>query len=346
MTGKTFVVAEAGSNHNRNWDTALSLVDAARAAGADAIKFQLFTGAGLYSAEVEVADYLVKAGKAQAGDQISDLLDRIALPREWVGRIKRACDDAGIEFMATPFDCEAVALLDEAGVGRFKVASSELNNFQILDSIAQTRKPIILSCGMAALADIERAVDFLRARQVEDITLLHCVVNYPAKPADVNMKALETLRAAFGVPVGFSDHTMSSVAGVIAVAMGAAVVEKHFTLDRSLPGPDHFFALTPAELTTYIAALREAEEALGSARIEVRQCENDLAKYRTGLVLRHAVKKGECVAESDVIMKRPGWGIPAHMMSAVVGRKAIRALPAEHILSWDDFMECGNGSEL
>jgi sialic acid synthase SpsE len=346
MAGKTFIIAEAGSNHNNSWDNVLLLIDAAHAAGADAIKFQLFTGEGLYCAEVEVADYLVKAGKAQAGDRISDLLDRIALPREWVGRIKSACDDAGIEFMATPFDCEAVSLLDEAGVKRFKVASSELNNFQILDRIAQTRKPIILSCGMATLADIERAVEFLKARDANDVTPLHCTVRYPAGATDVNMRALETLRAAFGFPVGFSDHTMSNVAGILAVAMGAAIVEKHFTLDRSLPGPDHFFALTPPELTAYVAALREAEEALGSSRIEVRECEKDLAKYRTGLVLRHPVKRGECVAESDVIMKRPGWGIPTHMMSAVVGRKAIRDLPAEHILSWDDFMECGNECKI
>jgi sialic acid synthase SpsE len=334
----TYVIAEAGSNHNRDWDLALRLIDAARDAGADAVKFQVFQGQALYARDVPVAPYLVKAGKAAVGSRIADLMDGIAIDRDWLPRLSEACQERGVDFLASPFDADAVLRLDQLGVRYLKIASSEINNFQLLDSIAHCGRPVILSTGMASLADIERAVEHLETGGIPELTLLRCTVKYPAPAAEANLLAMRTLGASFGCPVGFSDHTRDEICAVIAVALGATVIEKHFTIDTSLPGPDHSFALNPSELRDYIGSIRTAEQALGSARVRPTRSEAELLPYRSGLVLRRALRTGEPLTPDAVVMKRPGWGIAPHELPIVLNRRVLQDLPADHILTWSDFL--------
>lgn len=335
---RVYVIAEAGSNHNQDWSLALRLIDTACEAGADAVKFQVFYGNTLYAREVKMARYLVAAGKASEEDRLADLMSSMQLDRSWLPRLAEACRQRSIDFLATPFDLPAVAQLQETGVPYFKVASSEINNFHLLAAVAECQKPVFLSTGMARLADIERAVDFLESHAVRDLTLLHCTAAYPTPIEDAHIRAMSTLEKTFGYPVGFSDHTQDEISAVLAVGLGATVIEKHFTMDRSLPGPDHAFAATPEDLKAYVSSIRRAERALGSPRIRVANAEADVVQYRTGLVLGRPVRAGEVLTEDVVLMKRPGWGIPPQDLDIVVGHRVLRDLEEDHILTWSDFL--------
>lgn len=275
---------------------------------------------------------------AREGDRMPDLMDAVALDLAWLPRLSRACREREIEFLATPFDEHAVIALEKVGVPCFKIASSEINNFQLLAAVAKCRKPVILSTGMASLADIERAMECLESGGAGQVTLLRCTVAYPAAIEDANLLAMRTLREAFNCNVGFSDHTEDDISAVLAVGLGATVIEKHFTLDRNLPGPDHAFARTPPELSKYVESIRRGESALGSPRIRVAECERGELAYRSGLVLRRALACGEVLTEDAVVMKRPGWGIAPHELRTVLGHRVLRDLEEDHILVWSDFL--------
>jgi sialic acid synthase SpsE len=331
-----YVIAEAGSNHDRDIDQARRLIDVAAEAGADAVKFQTFRADAIVAETTTRAEYLDAI--LPPGQTMSELFAQLELPREWHEALAQHATDRGIDFLSTPFDHEAVDLLDALGVKAFKVATYELWHLPLIRDIASRGKPIICSTGMANLADVQDAVDVVRETGNEQLILLHCVVNYPPPFADLNLRAIETMRAAFRVPVGWSDHTPGSLAPVVATALGAAVVEKHFTTDRARPGPDHPFALEPDELASMVKAIRDTEAALGTGIKRRAPAEDDLyVTARRSLFAARAIEAGEVIGVGDIAILRPGTGLEVRDHAKLVGRTARRRIERHEPLAWDMF---------
>lgn len=334
----TYVIAEAGSNHNRDLDTARRLIDVAAESGADAVKFQTYTAEGLYSTKTPTMSYLTKGELLADQESVFDMIKRIEIPWEWHDTLAEHTRAAGIDFLSTPFEEKAVDLLESLAVPAYKIASYEVNHLPLIEHCAKTGKPLIISTGMASLADIERALDTANAAGATQIVLLHCAINYPPRFEDLNLRAIQTLAGAFGVPIGWSDHTMGHTADVVAVALGACVVEKHYTLDRDQDGPDHPFAMEPAELTAMVTAIREAEQSLGSPVKRVTEAEQEMFRLgRRSLVAAHDLRAGQPLSADDIAVKRPGYGIAVHERDHVVGRRPSRDIEADEILTWDLF---------
>jgi len=328
-----YVIAEAGSNHDGNLDQALRLIDAAAAAGADAVKFQTFSADGLYSRNTPMIGYLKEQGLVRSGETVHDLMDRIAMPWQWHRRLIEHCGERGITFLSTPFEEAAVEELERVAVAAYKVASFEIGHLPLLRLIGQTGKPVILSTGMAGLGDIERALETLQAAGCRQVALLHCAIGYPPSFQDLHLRALQTLQQAFGCPVGFSDHSTGLTAPVAAVALGAALIEKHFTLDRSRPGPDHHFSLEPGELRQMVQAVRDCQVALGSGVKYRTAAEEELyRKARRSLVARVAIPRGQIIEADMLAVKRPGTGVPPHLSDWIVGRPARRDIAADEVI--------------
>jgi sialic acid synthase SpsE len=334
-----YVIAEAGSNHNRDLATALRLIEVAAEAGADAVKFQTYTAEGLYSRRTPEMKYLKDQGLLAERESVWDLIKRVELPWEWHADLARHAAECGITFFSTPFEDAAVDVLEKVGVPAYKIASYEVNHLPLIERVARTGKPMLISTGMASLGDIERALDAAAAAGARDLLVMHCAVNYPPRFADLNLRAITTLRAAFQIPIGWSDHTLGHTADVVAVTLGACAVEKHYTLSRDHPGPDHPFALEPKELTAMVVAIREAEEALGSSVKRVTDAEADLFRLgRRSLVAARDLPAGVELVRSDLAVKRPGFGIPVDALGQVVGRHVVRDLVADEVLEWDDLV--------
>jgi N-acetylneuraminate synthase len=340
------VIAEAGVNHNGSLEQALALVDAAADAGADAVKFQTFRATSVVAPGARRADYQVAT--TGTGDQLS-LIRALELSEEAHFALAKRCRERGIEFMSTPFDAWGLELLLKVGVRRLKIASGELTNRPFLESVAATGRPVILSTGMANLAEVQEAVGWLQdtwgaagpARVEADgpdpLVVLHCVSNYPADPADANLAAMGTLHQATGLPIGFSDHTAGIDVALAAVAMGARVLEKHVTLDRRLPGPDHAASLEPAEFARMLRGIRTVEAAIGDGRKEPRAselCVRDLV--RRSVTLTRSVSAGHVLTRADLDLLRPGTGVPPRDLQRVVGQAVARDLPCGHTLAWSD----------
>jgi sialic acid synthase SpsE len=331
-----YVIAEAGSNHDRDFDQARRLIDVATEAGADAVKFQTFRADAIVAETPTRAKYL--DGILPPGQTMSELFRTLELPREWHAGLKEHAESRGLDFLSTPFDHEAVDLLDELGVKAFKVASYELWHLPLIRDVASRGKPLICSTGMASLADVQAAVDVVHETGNEGLILLHCVVNYPPPFGDLNLRAIETMRRAFGVPVGWSDHTPGWTAPVVATALGAAVIEKHFTTDRSRPGPDHRFALEPDELAQMVRAIRDAEAALGDGVKRRAPAEDDLyVTARRSLFAARRIDAGRVIELDDIAVLRPGTGLEVGDLEKVVGRTARRTIERHEPLSWDLF---------
>ncbi len=348
MSPRTFLIAEAGVNHNGSLDLARRLVAEAAAAGADAVKFQTFRADRLVTRRAAKAPYQERTTGSGEGQR--EMLRRVELSDEDHARLCAACREAGIEFMSSPFDLESLALLATLGVQRLKVPSGEITNLPLLVAAGRQRADVIVSTGMATMAEIEEALGALafgahdppeapsrpafraafrsaegRRRLGERVTLLHCTSEYPTPPADVNLAAMAAMRRAFGLPVGYSDHTCGIAVSVAAVALGATVIEKHFTLDRSLPGPDHAASLEPSELRDLVRAVREVEQAVGDG--EKRPAAGEAANRaaaRKSLVAARPVRQGEAFTEENLALKRPGTGIPATEYYDYLGRAAAR----------------------
>lgn len=331
-----YIIAEAGSNHDRDLDQARRLIDVAAEAGADAVKFQTFRADAIVAETPTRAAYL--DGILPDGLTMSELFAQLELPREWHETLAAHATDRGLDFLSTPFDHEAVDLLDELGVKAFKVATYELWHLPLIRDVASRGKPIICSTGMADMAAVEEAVGVVRETGNEQLILLHCVVNYPPPFAELNLRAIETMRQAFGVPVGWSDHTPGWLAPVVATALGAAVVEKHFTTDRGRPGPDHRFALEPDELRTMVQAIRDTEAALGTGIKRRAPAEDDLyTTARRSLFAARAIDAGEALTEDDIAILRPGTGLEVRDRSKLVGRTARRRIERHEPLAWEMF---------
>ncbi len=329
-----YVIAEAGANHNRCLDTAKALIDAAADAGADAVKFQTYSGATLYSTKAPRFDYL-----ADLSDEAPhELLERISLPREWQPVLADHAANRGIHFLSSPFDRQAVDELDALDVPAFKIASFELVDLGLVQYTASKGRPVILSTGMASLGEIEEALVACRDADNEDVALLQCASLYPSPPEIMNLRAIGTLAAAFGVPVGLSDHTLGTHISAASIGFGAKLIEKHYTLDRSMEGPDHPFAIEPDELATLVAHVRDVEAASGDGLkrgpSELERAEM-YGKARRSLVAACDIPAGTKLQREHLAVKRPGFGIAPRMAEAVIGRPASCDIEADEILVWE-----------
>ena len=328
-----FIIAEAGVNHNGSLETALQLVDQACNAGADAIKFQLYRVEEQVSHVAPSADYQRDRG---GSDNMLEMARAYDLPWEDHYAIVERCQRLGIAYMSSCFDSEAVDLLLDLGADCIKVASGEITNYPLLSHIAATGKPIVLSTGMSTLQDVAGSVDLIQGAGESPIVLLQCVSEYPARPETINLRSMVTMGAAFGVPVGYSDHTLGSTVAVAAVALGACVIEKHFTLDKTLPGPDHAMSLEPQGLREFVCAIRTAEAAFGDGIKRPHPSEQtNRVISRRGLVSVGSIGAGERIDDSNTTLKRPALGIDPRLLHAVRGRKAAVDIPADVPITWE-----------
>jgi len=328
----TYVVAEAGVNHNGNLGDALRLVEQAARAGADAVKFQVFTATKLASRQAESVQYQKKAN----ADSQQDMLKKLELDADALATIKHKCDEMGVEFLATPFTIEDLETVLRLGVRAVKIASTDIVNLPLLEAVAENHLPVILSTGASEGPEIDAAYDLLVRRKHLPLVMLHCVSSYPTAVESANLRRIGTLRARYAVPVGFSDHTAEAFTGAWAVAGGAAMLEKHFTLDRTAPGPDHFFSLEPSQLAEYIRQARLAEKALGSGRLEPDESELEVRRLaRCSIVAAVDIPAKTRITRHMVTFKRPGWGIPPAALPTVLGRVAKQHIAADTVITWD-----------
>lgn len=328
-----FVIAEAGVNHNGDLGRARKLIDAAVAAGADAVKFQNFKAENIVTRQAEKARYQKRA--TGSGETQYQMLKKLELSDRAFRQLHEHAERRHIVFLSTPYDEPGVDLLAGMGVAAFKVASAEIVNSRLLRHMAGKGRPIILSTGMATLGEIEESLAVLYAAGLEEVVLLHCITDYPAQVSEMNLRALRTLQCAFGLPVGLSDHTTGLTVPVAAVALGACMIEKHFTLDRRLPGPDHRASLEPRELRAMVAAIREVAQALGDGVKRPTGNEESLKKImRRSIVAQTEIHKGTAIGESMLTIKRSGGGLPPKCLSAVVGRRANKNIEQDEALTW------------
>jgi N,N'-diacetyllegionaminate synthase len=329
----TLIIAEAGVNHNGDLDIARRLVEAAADAGADLVKFQTFAADRLVTQDAAKAGY--QSVVTGADETQYAMLRRLELDRAAHEMLIRHCRKHGIGFLSTAFDVESVDLLLELGIERFKIPSGELTNLPYLRHVARQGRPILLSTGMAKLGEIEATLDAMidAGASRDQITLLHCSTDYPTPMADVNLRAMLTIRSAFGVAVGYSDHTRGIEVAVAAVALGATVIEKHLTLDRALPGPDQQASLEPWEFNAMVAAIRNVESALGDGIKRPTPGESkNIPAARKSLVAARPIRMGETFDSQNVTVKRPGTGVSPMRWDEVMGRRARRDFAADELL--------------
>jgi len=348
MSDRVFVIAEAGVNHNGSLELAHRLVDAAAEAGADAVKFQTFDARRLASAEAPKAAYQKET--TDRTESQFEMLRKLELPRAWHAELQARAHGRGIEFLSTAFDLDSLEFLVALGMPLFKVPSGELSNGSLLWHFARTRKPLVVSTGMATLSEVEQALAVIahafnadaepsgldevwkgwsvpnwRASLQGRVTLLHCTSQYPTPPAEVNLRAMDTLAAAFGLPVGYSDHTEGTLIPIAAVARGATLIEKHFTLDRELPGPDHRASLEPGELARMVADIRALSQSLGDGRKVPQASEWDTRRAaRQQVVAARDIEAGTVLQRTDLTTSRSGHGRPAIALWSTVGLRVLR----------------------
>lgn len=319
---KVLIIAEAGVNHNGDINLALEMISKAKNAGADIIKFQTAKPELVISRFAQKAEYQKKT--TGSDESQLEMCKKIHLKFEDYFLVKETCDKEGIQFLSTPFDIESIHFLNDM-VPFWKIPSGEVTNYPYLVEIAKTGKPVVMSTGMCELSEIDSAIAVLKTNGTHEITLLHCNTQYPTPYKDVNLRAMETLRKRYSVKVGYSDHTQGIEVPIAAVALGAEVIEKHFTLDRTLPGPDHKASLEPDELAAMVKAIRNIEAALGNADKTVSDSEREnIAIARKSIVAAKAIKKGELLNEKNITTKRPGTGLSPMFWNSVIGTKAIR----------------------
>lgn len=327
---KTLIIAEIGVNHNGNVDTAKKMIDVAKECGADIVKFQTFNTDALTSKFAKMAEYQ----KKNIGEEKSqkDMLKSLALSYDDFKELADYCKEVGIVFLSTPFDIGSVHFLDSLQ-DIWKIPSGEITNYPYLVEIAKTKKKIILSTGMCTMDEVEASLKVLKDNGATDITLLHCTTDYPAPLESVNLKAMLTLKEKFNCPIGYSDHTKGIEVSVAAVAMGAEVIEKHFTLDRNMPGPDHKASLEPSELKELVDAIRNVESAIGDGNKKPTESElQNRNVARKSIVALKPIKKGELLSEDNLTTKRPGNGISPMRWNEIIGTVASRDYEEDELI--------------
>jgi len=341
---RVFIIAEAGVNHNGDEALAIQLVEIAASCGADAVKFQTFSADKLVARGTAKASYQVR--ETGDGDQ-HGMLKALELSDAAHERLAQACARHGIEFMSTPFDEEAADMLLDLGMQRIKVPSGELTNLPFLRFLAAKSVPLILSTGMADMQEIDQAVQTVRTTwshmgytpAADALTVLHCTSNYPAAFSDVNLNAMQTIGREIGVPIGYSDHTLGIAVSTAAVALGATVIEKHFTIDKRMSGPDHSASLDPDELKAMVESIRAVEQCLGSAIKAPTATELPIrALVRRSVTVLRDIEAGTILQADDVALLRPGTGIPPSKLEQVTGRQTRQAMTAGTTLNWSDLV--------
>jgi len=321
-----YIIAELSANHNQDFGQAVQLIHAAKDAGADAIKLQTYTPDTI-TIDCDNEYFRVGGGTLWDGRTLYDLYGEAYTPWEWQPKLKAVANDLGMDLFSSPFDFTAVDFLEEMGVPAYKIASFELVDLPLIRRVAQTGKPIIMSTGMATLAEIDEAVRTAREAGVTQIALLKCNSAYPAPPEEMNLLTILHLAKAFGAPVGLSDHTLGIAVPVAAVALGACIIEKHFTLSRSVPGPDSTFSLEPQEFKAMVEAVRVAEKALGKVSYEVTERETASRVFRRSLFVVRDVEAGEVFTEENVRSIRPGYGLHTRYLEEVLGKRSSTEIP-------------------
>ena len=317
------IIAEAGVNHNGNYETAIQMVKAAEKAGADYIKFQTFVPEKPVSASAQKAEYQKKTTGSKESQL--DMLKKLTLTDEEFLNIKNYCDEIEIGFLSTPFDLESIDFLENLNMDFWKIPSGEITNLPYLEKIAKTKKKIVMSTGMSDINEIKDAVNLLEKNGAEDIVLLHCNTQYPTPFCDVNLKAMDEIKRKTGKKVGYSDHTNGIEIPIAAAAMGAVVIEKHFTLDRNMEGPDHKASLEPDELSKMVSSIRNIEKAMGDGMKKPSGSEiKNRDIVRKSIVASKEIKSGELFSEDNITAKRPGDGISPMHWYEVLGTEAIK----------------------
>jgi N-acetylneuraminate synthase len=353
---RVFIIAEAGVNHNGSLQTAKKLLDVAVDAGADAVKFQTFNAEKVVTTTAAKAKYQIE--NTGTDESQLEMLKKLELPLSAHEELFSYCKEKGIVFISTPFDEESADMLDELGISIFKIPSGEITDKPLIQHIASKRKPIILSTGMSYLGEVEKAIGWIKEVNesmskwenektlihssthplIHPLTLLHCVSNYPAAVEDTNLLAMKTMERAFGLPVGYSDHTLGIEISIASVAMGAKVIEKHFTLDRDMEGPDHKTSLEPDELKAMVKAIRNIEKALGDGTKRPMESEADMRNIaRKSIVSARDIKAGETITVNDILVKRPGVGIAPELIEQVINKIAKINIKKDSLLKWDYF---------
>jgi len=336
LSEPVFIIAEAGVNHNGQLATALRLVEAAKEAGADAVKFQTFRAERIVGAAAEKAAYQKR--HTSSDETQYQMLKRLELSEEAHYRLVEHCRAVQIEFLSTPFDDESADFLARLGISRFKISSGEITNTPFLQYIAEKGRPVILSTGASDLGEVAAAIAALEAGGATQISLLHCVSQYPAPYEDINLRAMHTLANVFRVPVGYSDHTLGIEIPVAAVAMGARIIEKHFTLDRNMPGPDHQASIEPLDFQRMVQSIRHVEAALGDGVKRPAVSEREIRpNIRKSLVAAVDLQEGEMITPEVLQIKRPGTGISPSFLKEVIGLKLTRPVKKDTVLKWEDF---------
>lgn len=326
-----FIIAEAGVNHNGSLALAKKLVDAAKEAGADCVKFQTFIAGNIVSKSAVKADYQKRETSAEESQH--DMLKKLELSFDEFIELNAYCKEKEIEFFSTAFDNESIEFLDGLGMSRWKIPSGDITNLPYLVKIAQLNQPVILSTGMSTMMDIEKAVSALQDHGAGELTVLHCTTEYPTPYRDVNLMAMLTIKEKFGLDVGYSDHTKGVEVAVAAVALGATVIEKHFTLDRTMEGPDHKASLEPKELKAMVDAIRHIEVAMGSGIKNPANSElKNMEIARKSILAKKKIIKGEILTQDNLIVKRPGSGISPMKWFEVLGQVAIKDFEEDELI--------------
>lgn len=334
-----YIIAEIGANHNGDMDLAKKMIDSAIICGCDAVKFQSWNNKSLISKTGYKENTVFTDSKKKHFGSLKDMVDKYCLKREQHFELKNYCISKGVDFCSTPFSNEEVELLNELDVEYFKVASMDINNYQLLKYLAQFNKPILVSTGMANLSEIEKAVKIIEKEGNFKIIILHCVAIYPPEYKDLNLKNITMLQNTFGYPVGFSDHSLGFTAPLASVALGACVIEKHFTIDKDLPGWDHEISANPEEMKKIVYGSKAIYESLGNYRRIVSKKEEEKKKvFRRSIVLNKNLKAGDIIKEKDISLKRPGTGFPPDEIKSIVGKKLKRDFEADHLLTEDDII--------
>lgn len=329
-----YIIAEMSANHGQDFDEAVRMVHAMKEAGADAVKIQTYT-ADTLTIDCDTPDFKIGKGTLWEGRNLYQLYGEAYTPWEWQPKLQEVASGLGLDFFSTPFDATAIEFLERMNVPAHKIASFELVDIPLIRKVARTGKPIIMSTGMGSIEEIEEAVAAIREERNNHIALLKCTSAYPALPEDMNLCTIPDLAERFGVPIGLSDHTLGIAVPVAAVALGACIIEKHFTMDRSKPGPDSAFSLEPQEFKDMVDAVRVAEQALGKVSYALSEKEKASRVFRRSLYVVRDVKAGEPFTQENLRSIRPGYGLPPKHLDAVLGKAAVENIYRGTALTWE-----------
>lgn len=337
--GRPYIIAEIGANHNGDMELAKKMIDSAKECGADCVKFQSWTKESIFSRKVYDDNYFLRDDYRNRTDYtLEEIVDKYHINAEQHRELKAYCERVEIDFASTPFSKEEVdVLVDDLQVEFIKIASMDLNNLPFLKYVASKNKPVVISTGLCNLADVSDAVDCLKSYGCKDVILLHCVSIYPPTPDQVNLNNMDTLRMAFNVPVGYSDHTIGVTAPVMSIAKGACIIEKHFTLDKNMEGWDHKVSADPAELKAICDAAREGCLMLGAYTKNVNEDIERRNAFQRSIVAARDIKKGHIFTESDIAYKRPGTGIAPKYIDFILGKEARRNIKYDELIQMNDF---------